>query len=89
LQRLRDEAHRFAITTHRNARSKKITTSELDDIEGIGPARKKALLNHFGSTRSIKQAGLRDLEAVTGINATTARIIYAHFHPGVALTDNS
>ncbi len=86
LQRLRDEAHRFAITTHRNARSKKITTSELDDIEGIGPARKKALLNHFGSTRSIKQAGLRDLEAVTGINATTARIIYAHFHPGVVLT---
>ncbi len=89
LQRLRDEAHRFAITTHRNARSKKITTSELDDIEGIGPARKKALLNHFGSTRSIKQAGLKDLESVTGINQATARQIYAHFHPGVALTDNS
>jgi excinuclease ABC subunit C len=86
LQRLRDEAHRFAITTHRNARSKKITTSELDDIEGIGPARKKALLNHFGSARGVKAAGLRDLENVTGINATTARTIYAHFHPGVVMT---
>jgi len=88
LQRLRDEAHRFAITTHRNARSKKITTSELDDIEGIGPARKKALLNHFGSARGVKTAGLRDLEAVTGINHATAKTIYAHFHPGVVLTSS-
>ncbi|MDE8348569.1 MAG: excinuclease ABC subunit UvrC [Acidocella sp.] len=87
LQRLRDEAHRFAITTHRNARSKKITLSELDDVEGIGPARKKALLNHFGSARGVKAAGLKALEAVSGINKTTARTIYAHFHPGVVFED--
>lgn len=82
LQRLRDEAHRFAITTHRAGRSKKLTSSELDDIEGIGAARKRALLNHFGSARGVKQAGLRDLEAVRGINRATARQIYAHFHEG-------
>jgi excinuclease ABC subunit C len=87
LQRLRDEAHRFAITTHRNARSKKLTTSELDDIAGIGAARKRALLMHFGSARSVKGAGLKDLEAVTGINRATARAVYAHFHPGVRMED--
>ncbi|OYV29795.1 MAG: excinuclease ABC subunit C, partial [Acidocella sp. 20-61-6] len=87
LQRLRDEAHRFAITTHRNARSKKITVSELDDVEGIGPARKKALLNHFGSASAVKAAGLKALEAVTGINKTTARMVYAYFHPGVVLEE--
>lgn len=85
LQRLRDEAHRFAITTHRNARSKKITTSELDDISGIGAARKKALLMHFGSARAVKGAGLKDLEAVGGINRATARAVYAFFHPGVRM----
>ncbi|MDR3520511.1 MAG: excinuclease ABC subunit UvrC [Acidocella sp.] len=89
LQRLRDEAHRFAITTHRNARSKKITVSELDDVEGIGPARKKALLNHFGSASAVKAAGLKALEAVTGINKTTARTIYAYFHPGVLLEETN
>ena len=87
LQRLRDEAHRFAITTHRNARSKKITTSELDDVPGIGAARKRALLMHFGSARGVKGAGLKDLEAVSGINRATARAVYAHFHPGVRLED--
>jgi excinuclease ABC subunit C len=87
LQRLRDEAHRFAITTHRNARTKKITTSELDDVPGIGAARKRALLMHFGSARGVKAAGLRDLEAVTGINRSTARAVYAHFHPGVRMED--
>lgn len=81
LQRLRDEAHRFAITTHRAGRSRKLTTSELDGIPGIGAARKRALLNHFGSARGVKQAGLRDLEAVDGINRATARLIYAHFNP--------
>ena len=83
LQRLRDEAHRFAITTHRAVRSKTLTTSELDEIQGIGPARKRALLNHFGSARGVKQAGLPDLEAAPGINRETARRIYAFFHPGV------
>jgi excinuclease ABC subunit C len=82
LQRLRDEAHRFAIATHRAGRSKKITTSELDEIDGVGAARKRSLLNHFGSARGVKQAGLRDLEAVSGINKSTAKLIYAHFNPG-------
>ncbi|MBS4073587.1 excinuclease ABC subunit UvrC [Ameyamaea chiangmaiensis] len=81
LQRLRDEAHRFAITTHRAGRSKTLVMSELDDIPGIGAARKRALLNHFGSARGVRQAGLNDLEAVSGISRETARSIYGHFHP--------
>jgi excinuclease ABC subunit C len=80
LQRLRDEAHRYAITTHRAARSRKISSSELDEIEGICAARKRALLNHFGSARGVRQAGLRDLEAVSGINRTIAQIVYDHFN---------
>jgi excinuclease ABC subunit C len=82
LQRLRDEAHRFAITTHRAGRSKAITQSELDEIEGIGPSRKRALLNHFGSARGVKMAGLTDLEAAPGISREIANRVYAHFHPG-------
>ena len=85
LQRVRDEAHRFAITTHRAGRSKSLITSELDEIDGVGSARKRALLNHFGSARGVKQAGLTDLEAVPGINRETARRVYAHFHPGAAM----
>jgi excinuclease ABC subunit C len=85
LQRVRDEAHRFAITTHRAGRSKSLITSELDEIEGVGAARKRALLNHFGSARGVKQAGLVDLEAAPGINRETARRVYAHFHPGVSM----
>ncbi len=85
LQRLRDEAHRFAITTHRAGRSKALVTSELDDIAGIGPGRKRALLNHFGSARGVKQAGLPDLEAAPGISSAIARRVYAHFHPGASL----
>jgi excinuclease ABC subunit C len=85
LQRLRDEAHRFAITTHRAGRSRTIRQSELDEIEGIGSARKRALLNHFGSARGVKMAGLSDLEAAPGISRETARRVYAHFHPGVRL----
>ena len=85
LQRVRDEAHRFAITTHRAGRSKSLITSELDEIDGVGSARKRALLNHFGSARGVKQAGLTDLEAVPGINRETARRVYAHFHPGSSL----
>jgi excinuclease ABC subunit C len=82
LQRLRDEAHRFAISTHRAGRSKALVRSELDEVAGIGPARKRALLNHFGSARGVKQAGLADLEAAPGISRETARRVYAHFHPG-------
>ncbi len=85
LQRVRDEAHRFAITTHRAGRSKTLVTSELDEIEGVGPARKRALLNHFGSARGVKQAGLTDLEQAPGVNRETARRVYAHFHPGAAM----
>ena len=80
LQRVRDETHRFAITTHRAGRSRGLVTSELDEVPGIGPARKRALLNHFGSARGVKQAGLTDLEAAPGINRETARRVYAHFH---------
>jgi excinuclease ABC subunit C len=89
LQRLRDEAHRFAITTHRAGRSKNIRQSELDEIPGIGAARKRALLNHFGSARGVKMAGLADLEAAPGISHETARRVYAHFHPGVRMADSA
>jgi excinuclease ABC subunit C len=85
LQRLRDEAHRFAITTHRAGRAKNLIRSELDEIDGIGPSRKRALLNHFGSARGVKMAGLTDLEAAPGINRETARRVYAFFHPGVRM----
>src|SRR5208283_5687152 len=85
LQRLRDEAHRFAITTHRAGRSKTLVTSELDEVPGIGPGRKRALLNHFGSARGVKQAGLVDLEAAPGISKEIARRVYAHFNPGVRM----
>jgi excinuclease ABC subunit C len=80
LQRLRDEAHRFAIGSHRARRSKAITASPLDEISGIGAKRKKALLMHFGSARSVARAGLADLEAVDGISGTIAQKIYGHFH---------
>jgi excinuclease ABC subunit C len=80
LQRLRDEAHRFAIGAHRTRRAKGIATSPLDEIAGIGAARKRALLQHFGSARAVGQAGLADLEAVSGISRAVARKIYGHFH---------
>lgn len=82
LQRLRDEAHRFAIGAHRDARARSATTSPLDEMLGIGPRRKRALLNHFGSARAVSQAGLTDLEAVSGISTAMAKQIYAHFHDG-------
>ena len=81
LQRLRDEAHRFAIGTHRAKRSGRITHSTLDEIAGIGARRKKALLHHFGSLRAVAQAGRADLEAVEGISRSTANKIYEWFHP--------
>ena len=89
LQRLRDEAHRFAITTHRTGRSKTLRQSEIDEIPGIGAARKRALLNHFGSARGVKMAGLSDLEAAPGISKEIARRVYAHFHPGVRMESAS
>ncbi len=80
LQRLRDEAHRFAIGSHRARRKKAIGTSPLDEISGVGPGRKRALLRHFGSARAVSRAGLNDLEAVDGISKTIARQIHDHFH---------
>ncbi|MCE3230095.1 MAG: excinuclease subunit [Alphaproteobacteria bacterium] len=80
LQRLRDEAHRFAIGTHRTKRAKVLVHSRLDDIPGIGPARKKALLHHFGSARGVKAASLQDLQGISGINKFVAKKIYAYFH---------
>jgi excinuclease ABC subunit C len=80
LQRLRDEAHRFAIGTHRARRSKAIGASPLDEIAGIGARRKRALLHHFGSARSVARAGLADLERVDGISKAVAQKIYDHFH---------
>ncbi len=82
LQRLRDEAHRFAIGSHRTRRSKAIVSNPLDEIQGIGAARKKALLFHFGSAKAVSRAGLTDLEAVTGISKASAKRIYDHFHTG-------
>jgi excinuclease ABC subunit C len=80
LQRLRDEAHRFAIGTHRSGRTKSRLRSSLDEISGIGAKRKRALLHHFGSAKAVARAGLADLEAVTGISRVVARRIYDHFH---------
>ena len=80
VQRLRDEAHRFAIGTHRARRKKDIVKNPLDEIEGIGPARKRALLNHFGSAKAVSRASLADLAAIPGISGQTAQIVYDHFN---------
>lgn len=80
LQKLRDEAHRFAIGAHRTRRVKAISLSKLDNIPGIGAARKRALLQHFGSAKGVEGAGLKDLEAVKGINKSVAKKIYDYFH---------
>jgi excinuclease ABC subunit C len=80
LQRLRDEAHRFAIGTHRARRTKALGHSPLDEIAGIGARRKRALLNHFGSARSVARAGPGELERVAGISKAVAKKVYDHFH---------
>jgi excinuclease ABC subunit C len=80
LQRLRDEAHRFAIGTHRARRSKRIRISPLDEIAGVGPKRKRALLHYFGSAKAVERAGRKDLEKVEGISKKTASVIYDFFH---------
>lgn len=81
IQRLRDEAHRFAISAHRRKRSNAISRSVLGEIPGIGAKRKKALLHHFGSAHTVAQAGLSDLEQVVGISTSIAHKIYDWFHP--------
>ncbi|NVK19582.1 MAG: excinuclease ABC subunit UvrC [Methylocystaceae bacterium] len=80
IQRLRDEAHRFAIGTHRAKRGKTVKQSILDNVPGIGAKRKKALLHHFGSAKAVAQAGLTDLESIDGISKAIAKTIYDHFH---------
>lgn len=80
LQRLRDEAHRFAIGAHRTRRRNALQNSPLNEISGIGKARKRALLRHFGSTRTISRAGLADLVVVEGISTAMAKNIYNYFH---------
>ncbi len=80
VQRLRDEAHRFAIGTHRARRKKDFVKSPLDEISGIGPARKRALLHAFGSAKDVARAGLADLEKTPGLNAATAKLVYDFFH---------
>jgi len=77
IQRIRDEAHRFAISSHRNQRVKKGVASRLDAIPGIGPAKRKALLNQFGSIKKIQAASIEELCAINGINHTLAEIIKA------------
>ena len=82
LQRMRDEAHRFAIGAHRAKRSKAVGATPLDEIAGVGATRKRALLTHFGSAKAVSRAGLADLKAVDGISETLAEKIYDHFHAG-------
>ncbi len=82
LQRLRDEAHRFAIGAHRTKRAAAMTTSSLDEVPGIGPARKKALLMHFGTAKAVRGAGLEDLQRAPGVSEAVARAVYDHFHAG-------
>jgi excinuclease ABC subunit C len=82
LQRLRDEAHRFAIGSHRKKRSKAIGANPLDEIAGVGAARKRALLQHFGSARAVSAASLADLESVGGVSHAMAKKVYDFFHPG-------
>ena len=80
VQRLRDEAHRFAIGSHRQRRSRDIREAGLQEIAGIGPTRKRALLRHFGTLKAIERASISDLTQVPGVSAETARRIYDFFH---------
>jgi excinuclease ABC subunit C len=82
LQRLRDEAHRFAIGAHRAKRSRAISASPLDEIPGIGPARKRALLLHFGTAGKVRAAALEDLKRAPGVSEAVAQAVYDFYHPG-------
>ncbi|MGB3795014.1 MAG: excinuclease ABC subunit UvrC, partial [Alteraurantiacibacter sp.] len=82
LQRLRDEVHRFAIGAHRAKRSRAISASPLDEIPGIGPSRKRALLLHFGTASKVRAASLEDLQRIPGVSASVARTIYDFYHAG-------
>lgn len=84
IQRMRDEAHRFAIGSHRARRKKEMVRNPLDEIGGIGPSRKRALLQHFGTAKAVSRAALSDLMAVEGISEAVARQVYNHFHEDAA-----
>ena len=81
IQRIRDEAHRFAITYHRQQRSKRMRTSVLDGVKGLGPSRRTELVKHFGSVAALRDASLSDIEAVNGFGPALAQAVYAHLHP--------
>ena len=80
LQRIRDESHRFAISAHRAKRKKGISKSLLDQIQGIGSTRKRALLNHFGSARAVESASIDEIRSVEGVEEKVAKKIYNFFH---------
>lgn len=80
IQRVRDEAHRFAIGTHRAKRTKSLGANPLDEIPGIGPTRRRALMKHFGSAKAVSRAGVEDLKQIGGISAEMAQKIYDFFH---------
>jgi len=80
IQRLRDEAHRFAIGSHRTRRKKEMVQNPLDDIDGIGPKRKRALLSHFGTAKAVSRAAVEDLMQVEGISQSMAQSIYNYFN---------
>ena len=82
IQRVRDEAHRFAITGHRRRRARRYRESILETVPGLGPARRRAILTHFGGLQGVLRAGVADLEKVAGVGASMARSIYDHLHPG-------
>ena len=82
IQRVRDEAHRFAITGHRRRRARRYRESILETVPGLGPARRRAILTHFGGLQGVMRAAVVDLEKVAGVGAAMARSIYDHLHPG-------
>src|SRR5581483_949060 len=82
VQRIRDEAHRFAITGHRRKRARRYNESVLEAVPGLGPSKRRALLKHFGGMQGVLRAGTADFEKVTGIGAALARSLYDHLHPG-------
>jgi excinuclease ABC subunit C len=82
IQRIRDEAHRFAITGHRRKRARRYNESVLEVVPGLGPAKRRALLKHFGGLQGVMRAGIADLTQVSGIGAALARSLYDHLHPG-------
>jgi excinuclease ABC subunit C len=82
IQRIRDEAHRFAISGHRRRRARRYNESVLEAVPGLGPAKRRALLKHFGGLQGVMRAGVADLTQVAGIGATLARSVYEHLHPG-------